>query len=92
MEGNLRLKIDWASHIVGSKFTVFTLFYFYLRAIFQVQAPRGLIFGGVTKRRVFPVIPVWGLIHGRAYFRNLRYMSMTLLASLLLSIQLKICL
>ena len=26
MEGNLRLKIDWASLIVGSKFTVFALF------------------------------------------------------------------
>ena len=43
MEGNLRFKIDWASLIVGSKFTVFAL---YLRAIFQVQAPGGLIFGG----------------------------------------------
>ena len=40
----MRFKIDWASLIVGSKFTVFALF---LRAIFQVQAPRGLIFGGV---------------------------------------------
>ena len=28
MEGNLRFKIDWASLIVGSKFTVFALFYF----------------------------------------------------------------
>ena len=27
MEVNLRLKIDWASLIVGSKFTVFALFY-----------------------------------------------------------------
>ena len=26
MEGNLRLKIDWASFIVGRKFTVFALF------------------------------------------------------------------
>ena len=43
MEGNLRFKIDWASLIVGSKLTVFAL---YLRAIFQVQDPRGLIFGG----------------------------------------------
>ena len=43
MEGNLRYKIDWASLIVGSKFTVFALS---LRVIFQVQAPRGLIFGG----------------------------------------------
>ena len=41
------LKIDWASLIVGSKFTVFALFYFvFPRAIFQVQAPGGLIFGG----------------------------------------------
>ena len=38
-EGNLRFKIDWASLIVRSKFTVFALFY--LRAIFQVQAPKG---------------------------------------------------
>ena len=28
MEGNLRFKIDWASLIVGNKFTVFALFYF----------------------------------------------------------------
>ena len=28
MEGNLRFKIDWASLVVGSKFTVFDLFYF----------------------------------------------------------------
>ena len=27
-EGNLRFKIDWASLIVGRKFTVFALFYF----------------------------------------------------------------
>ena len=27
MEGNLRFKIDWASNIVGRKFTVFALFY-----------------------------------------------------------------
>ena len=38
MQGNSRFKIDWASLIVGGKFTVFTL---YLRAIFQVQAPGG---------------------------------------------------
>ena len=45
-EGNLRFKIDWASLIVGSKFTVFALFYFVFEGIFQVQAPGGLIFGG----------------------------------------------
>ena len=45
-EGNLRFKIDWASLIVGSKFTVFALFYFVFEGNFQVQAPKGLIFGG----------------------------------------------
>jgi len=28
MEGNLRLKINWASLTVGSKFTFFALFFF----------------------------------------------------------------
>ena len=42
---NLRFKIDWASPIVGRKFTVFALFYFVLAGNFQVQAPGGLIFG-----------------------------------------------
>jgi len=45
-EGNLRLKIDWASLIPGSKFTILLCFTLYLMAIFQVQAPGGLIFGG----------------------------------------------
>ena len=45
-EGNLRFKIDWASLIVGSKFTVFALFYFVFESNFQVQAPGGHIFGG----------------------------------------------
>ena len=42
-EGNLRLKIDWASLIVGKKFTVCAL---YLRAISKYKPPGGLIFGG----------------------------------------------
>ena len=41
MEGNLRFKNDWASLIVGSKFTVFALFYFVFEGSFQVQAPWG---------------------------------------------------
>ena len=45
-EGNLRFKIDRASLIVGSKFTVFALFYFVFEGNFQVQDPEGLIFGG----------------------------------------------
>ena len=46
MEGNLRLKIDWASHIVGSKFTVFALFYFVIEDNCQVQTPRDLYLKG----------------------------------------------
>ena len=46
MEGNLGFKIDWASLAVGWKLTVFALFYFVFEGNFQVQAPKGLIFGG----------------------------------------------
>ena len=44
--GAYLIKIDWASLIVGRKFTVFALFYFVFEGNFQVQAPGGLIFGG----------------------------------------------
>ena len=47
----MRFKIDWASLIVGRKFTVFALFDFVFEGNFQVQAPVGLIFGGAIKRR-----------------------------------------
>ena len=57
-EGNLRLKIDSASLIVGRKFTVFALFYFVLEGNFQVLAPGGLIFGGA----------IWGAYTLRGLF------------------------
>ena len=41
MEGNLRFKIDWASVIVGSKFTVFALFYFVFEGNFPSTSPQG---------------------------------------------------
>ena len=37
----MHFKIDWASLILGRKFTVFSLFYFVFEGNFQVQAPRG---------------------------------------------------
>ena len=46
----MRFKLDWASLIVGSKFTIFALFYFVFETLFQVQPPEELIF----------VLPVWG--------------------------------
>ena len=42
----MRFKIDWASLIVGSKFTIFALFYFVFKGNFQVQAPGDLYLKG----------------------------------------------
>ena len=54
----MRLKIDWASLIVESKFTAFALFVF--ESNFPITSPGGLIFGGAILRRVFFTLPVWG--------------------------------
>ena len=35
----MRFKIDWASRIVGSKFTVFALFYFAFESNFPSTSP-----------------------------------------------------
>ena len=63
MEGNLRLKIDWASLIVGSKFTVFALFYFVFEGNFPSRSPPprggGLYLEGRFNGGVF-ALPVWG--------------------------------
>ena len=67
MEGNLRFKIDWASLIVGRKFTFFALFYFVFEGNCQVQALGGLVFGGAISRRVYCVTSLGGgLIFGGA--------------------------
>ena len=39
--GNLRFKIDWSSCIVGSKLTIFALFYFVFGGNFPSTSPRG---------------------------------------------------
>ena len=40
-EGNLRFKINWASLIVGSKFTILALFHFVFEGNFPSTSPRG---------------------------------------------------
>ena len=53
----MRFKIDWASLIVGSKFTVFSLFYFVFEGNFPITSPlylEGRFNGG------FLTLPVWG--------------------------------
>ena len=42
----MRFKIDWASLIVGSKFTIFALFYFVFEGNFPSTSPGRLMFGG----------------------------------------------
>ena len=73
----MRFKIDWASLIVGSKFIVFTLFYFVLEGNFPSTSPRGAYIwrSDLTEgflRYVYVLRYIWrGLyIHGGAYFRN----------------------
>ena len=69
-EGNLRFKIDWASLIVGRKFTVFAFIYFVPEGNFKVQAPVG---GSYLEGRFnggFFALRVWG---GGLIFRILRY-------------------
>ena len=70
MEGNLRFKIDWASLIDGSKFTVFALFYFVFEGNFQVQAPRAAYIWRGNLTDGFLCYEFGGLIFGGAYFRN----------------------
>ena len=71
-EGNLRFKIDWASLIVGSTFTVFALFYFVFEGNFPSTSSRGADIwrGDLTEVFFFWVTDWGGLIHGGAYFRN----------------------
>ena len=56
-EGNLRFKIDWASLIVGRKFTVFALFYFVFEGNFPSTSPWGAYLEGRFNRGFF-ALPV----------------------------------
>ena len=66
-EGNLRFKVDWANRIVGSKFTVFFLFYFVFDCNFQSPSPRGGLHLEGRFNGEFFALPDWGLIFGEAY-------------------------
>ena len=62
-EGKLRFKIDWASLIVGSKFTVSALFCFVFEGNFQVYL-EGRFNGGFFALRVWGGFYLEGLIFG----------------------------
>ena len=71
-EGSLRFKIDWASLIVGSKFTVLALFYFVFSGQFsKYKPPGGLYLEGRFKEGFLR----YRLIHGGASFRNFTVFS-----------------
>ena len=73
----MRFKIYWASLIVGSKFTVFALFYFVFEGNFPSTSPRGgLYLEGRFNGRFF-ALPVWGAYILRAYFRNFTVGALT---------------
>ena len=65
----MRFKIDWASLIVGSKFTVFALFYFVFEGNFPSTSPRGAYIWRGDLTEGFLRYRFGGL-HGGAYFRN----------------------
>ena len=67
MEGNLRFKINWASLIVGSKFTVFALFYFVFEGNFPSTSPRGAYIWRGDLTEGFLCYRFGGLIFGGAY-------------------------
>ena len=65
----MRFKIDWASLIVGNKFTVFTLFYFVLEGNFPSTSPEGgLYLEGRFNGGFFFALPVWGTYIWRGLF------------------------
>ena len=70
MEGNLCFKINWASLIVGSKFTIFALFYFVFEGNFPSTSPRGAYIWRGDLTEGFLRYEFGGLIFGGAYFRN----------------------
>ena len=63
----MRFKLDWASLVVGSKFTIFTLFYFVFEGDFPSTSPQGAYIwrGDLTEG----FLHYWfgGLIFGGAY-------------------------
>ena len=69
-------KFAFQSLIVGSKFTVFALFFFVFKGNFPSTSPwgayiwRGSLTEGFLRYRFGGLILMEGLEHGGAYFRN----------------------
>ena len=67
----MRFKIDWASLIVGSKFTFFALFYFVFEGNFPSTSPQGgNLIEGFLPYQFGGLIFGGAYTYGGAYFRN----------------------
>ena len=66
----MRFKIDWASLIVGSKITVFALFYFVFEGNFTSTSPWGAYIWRGDLTEGFLHYRFGGLIFGGAYTRR----------------------
>ena len=70
----MRFKIDWASLIFGSKFTVFALFYFVFEGHFPGTSPRGAYIWRGDLTEVFCVSGLGGGVYMEGLiFGILRY-------------------
>ena len=70
MKGYLRFKIDWASLMVGSKFTVFALLYFVFEGNFPSTTPLGAYIWRGDLTEGFLRYRFGGPIVRGSYFRN----------------------
>ena len=66
--GKFAFQIDWASLIVGSKFTVFASFYFVFEGNFPSTSPRGGLYLEGQFNGGFFALPVWGAYIWRGFY------------------------
>ena len=66
----MRFKIDWASLVVGRKFTVFALFYFVFEGNFPSKIPRGAYIRRGDETEGFLRYEFGGLLFGGTYTRR----------------------
>ena len=70
----MRFRIDWASLIVGSKFTILALFYFVFEGNFPSTSPGGAYIWRGDLTEGFLCYRLWGLIYMEGLiFGILRY-------------------
>ena len=79
----MRFKVDWASRIVRSKYTVFALFYFVFESNFQSPSPRGAYIWRGDLTEGFFALPDWGAYIWRVFYMErlifviLRYVNIS---------------